>query len=171
MSITPPPPEQTISVPFKAKLFDYNRYRIEFNSVKGILNLANVIVDVVEPPSNYNLPNPLNETIVGVRFATIMSFTNQGGKINSPTWTPSEDISKMDTVDITYYVQEEEKQEHWNEYVLAREPLELLKTKTTLLKILLNKDRSDGHGNPLFHVNHTTTHVVSKYPAPEAGSR
>lgn len=170
-SIDPPPAEQTISVPFKAKLFDYNRYRIEFNDIKGILNLANVVIDVVEPPSNYVLPNPLNETYVGVRFAPIMSFTNQGNKVDSPALEPTENISDLKTVDITPYIQEEEKQEHWNEYVLAREPLELLKTKTTLMKIVLNKDRSDGIGNPLFHVNHTTNHVVSEYSAPEAGRR
>lgn len=165
------PSEQTISVPFKAKSFDYNRYRIEFNDIKGILNLANVVIDVVEPIPNHSLPNPLNETYVGVRFAPIISFTNQGNKIDFPTLEPTDDLSSLKTIDITSYIQEEEKQEHWNEYVLAREPLELLKTKTTLLKILLNKDKSDGSGNPLFHINHTTNHVVSEYSAPEAGHR
>lgn len=170
MTTTPLSPIHAVSVPFNAKIFDYNRYRIRFDDIIGILNLANVVVDVVEPHPDHILPNPLNKT-VDVNFTTILSFTNQGSKINSPILSPKEDISKLNTIDITNYIQEEDKQEHWNEYVLAREPLELLKTKTTLLKILLIEDRSDGIGNPVFHVTHDTSHVVIKYPAPEAGNR
>ena len=170
MASIPPPNNQIISVPFKVKSFDYNRYHINFDGIKGILNLADVVLDVVEPLPSHAPQNPLNETYVGVNFVPAMSFTNQGDKLRSPKLKPTDNVSNLKAVDITSHIQEEDKQEHWNEYVLAREPLELLRTKTTLLKMLLNPDRSDGHGNPLFHVSRATNHVVNKYPTPEAGS-
>lgn len=166
-----PPPEETVSVPFKVKKFDYNRYYIKYDGIKGILNLASIVVDVVEPPPNFKITNPTNETIVGIQLISVVSFTNQGTKIK-PTRPPTqEDVLKGDSIDITGYIIDEEKQEHWNEYVLARSPSEILKTKTTLVRLSLVKDKDDGAGNPLFNVNHNTVHAVFRHPASEAGSR
>ena len=166
-----PLPEKTISVPFMAKKFDYNRYHIKYNDIEGILNLANVVADVVKPPREFSVPNPTNETIVGVRLVPIASFTNQGRKIKPSKQPNADDISTADSVDITNFIRDEDKQEPWNEYALAHDPPKILKTKTTLLRILLVVDRDDGFGNPLFNLNHNTVHVVIDHPASEAGSR
>ena len=164
-----PPPEKTTSVPFIVKRFDFNRYNIRFKSIRGILNLANVVSDVVKPPPGF-FQDPLNDS-VGIRLTTILSFTNQGSK-NKPSAQPvPQDISIKNTIDITSYIQDEERQEPWNEYALAEAPSKILKTKTTLMKLLLFRDRADKAGNPVFNVTYNTAHDVYRHPASEAGSR
>ena len=169
-NIPPLPPQKTISVPFKVKQFDYNRYYIKYKNIKGILNLTDIVIDVVKPPPESNLSDPLNE-IVGIRLVSALSFTNQGHKVSSSAQSQSKNVSTNDVTDITSYILEEEKQEHWNEYVLAESPSKILKTKTTLLKLLLVKDQDDGAGNPVFNATHNTVHAVFPHPASEAGSR
>ena len=169
MSDILPPPEKTISVPFIVKRFDFNRYNIRFEGIRGILNIANVVSDVVKPPPGF-FQDPLSDS-VGIRLTTILSFTNQGSKVKLSTQSQFQDISIDNTIDITHYIQDEERQEPWNEYALAGSPSKILKTKTTLMKLLLLKDRSDESGNPVFNATHNTVHDVYRHPVSEAGNR
>ena len=53
------PADKIESLPFRIKKFDYNRYYIDHPSIKGILNLANIVNNVGKVPDALIPPNQM----------------------------------------------------------------------------------------------------------------
>jgi len=173
MSVTIPP-DKIESLPFRIKKFDYNRYYIDHPTIKGILNVGNIVNNVGKVPDSLIPPDkmPSEGMVVGLSFQAIVSFTNQGDKHTASKELPTpQKVVKMKKQELTSYIVEEENYEPWNQYVLVGEPPKLLKTRTILIKVEWIIDCYNNLGDPYLLVNHNTSHSVSDTDSPESGMR
>ena len=168
------PADKIESLPFRIKKFDYNRYYIDHPSIKGILNLANIVNNVGKVPDALIPPNqiPPEGILVGVSYQPVVTFTNQGEKhTRSDTLPTPQETLKMKRLELTNYIVNEENYEPWNEYVLVGTPPKLMKTRTILSKVEWVIGSYNNLGDPYLLVNHNTTHSISDADTPESGMR
>jgi len=168
------PSKKVEPLPFRIKKFDYNRYYIDHSTIKGILNLGNVVNAVGKVPDSMIPPNqvPPEGIAIGVGYQAIVSFTNQGTKHDpSPELPTPQEITKAEKSELTNYIINENSFEPWNEYVLVGNPPKLMKTKTILMKVEWVVGHYNNLGDPYLWVNHNTSHTISDVDAPESGMR
>lgn len=169
------PADKVESLPFRIKKFDYNRYYIDHPSIKGILNLGNIVNNVGKVDESMIPPNqmPPEGIAVGLGFQAIVSFTNQGEKHTPSSKLPTpQELAKAKKLELTNYIVNEENYEPWNEYVLAgNNPPKLLKTRTILVKVEWVIDCYNNLGDPYLWANHNTSHSISDVDSPESGMR
>ena len=167
------PADRVEQLSFRIKKFDYNRYFIDHSSIKGVLNLGNIVNNVGKVPDNM-IPSeqmPPEGMTVGIGYQPIVSFTNQGEK-HAPTELPSgSELATKGKSELTNYIVNEENYEPWNEYVLSTSPPKLLKTRTILTKVEWIIDVYNSLGDPYLLVSHNTNHSISDVDAPESGMR
>jgi hypothetical protein len=160
---------KTISKRFIPRKIEFSSYEIDYKDMKGQLLILGVLTSVFEVPKNL-LPAglPPQETPVYI-IATqgIVSFVNEGKKYPPGPFLTPEQMQKILKEDITKLVIENA-HEPFNEYLVSGNPPISLMTRTTLVKIELLKDTINIQGDPMFLVNHNTTHNVSI--AKDAGS-
>ena len=168
------PADKVDSLPFRVKKFDYNRYYIDHPSIKGILNLANIVSNVGKVPEDMIPPDqiPPEGIVVGVSYQPIVSFTNQSDKHSPSERLPTpQEIAKAKRIELTNYIVNEENYEPWNEYVLTGNPPKLMKTRTILIKVEWIINCYNNLGDPYLWVNHNTNHSISDVDIPESGMR
>lgn len=153
---------------FRVRKFDYNRYSVHHDLARGIISAGNIVTEVLEPPENSLEIGPMNEPQLAIHTINVMSFINLGKK-NAPN-PHIIDISspEVEKIDITRSIPDEDRQEPYNEYVVAKDPPLILRTKSLLLKVVVCPNLYNEMGDPVLIIKQSHAHSVHKSMAPEA---
>ena len=145
---------------FRVRKFDYNRYSVHHELARGIINFGSIVTDVMEPPNSPTQDGPMDEPPLAVQSTNIMSFVNLGKKNTPSQPVANADLPDTEKIDITGSISDEDRQEPWNEYVLAKDPPLILRTKSTLVKAVVYPNVYNALGDPLLLIKHSDTHSV-----------
>lgn len=162
------------SLLFRVKKFEFNKYKIDHPSVKGFLRVANMpnIILKIKDEKLQNLPPNVNMSINAkflVSYQGIVGFVNFGEKKQSEKPWRTEYINSDIKQDLFGYIDTQQTDEPWNEFVIQGEKPILIRTKTVLTNAFLYPGFYNSMGDPIIHALHNTSISISEESNAEAG--
>lgn len=156
------------SLLYRTKSFEFNRYYIEHSHVRGVLNIANIPVNILSVdagklPSGFVITDD-NRYVVGT--TDIVAFVNKGTKKMPTTTSHAQPRKKVGLLD---YIVKERTDEPWNEYVVQDSHNKLLRIRTILTDVSYYDDEINHLGDPVLETKQAVTIAVTNKPSPESG--
>ena len=157
---------------YRTRKFEFNRYYIEQEFVKGFLKVANIPVDILKIKKDLISPNTFlpNNSNYLIGYNAIVGFVNKGTKKVPTTMPKKQKISdNSKKVDLMNYIIHEQTFEPWNEYVVQDNPPKLLRVRTVMTAAYWDPDYTTSIGDPYINVQHNTNISVSDNESSESG--
>ena len=157
------------SLLYRTKVFEFNRYYIEHSHVRGVLNIANIPVNILSVDTDKLPPGVVipddNRYVVGT--TDIVAFVNKEAKKKpTPPTSYTQPRKKSGLLD---YIVKERTDEPWNEYVVQDSHNKLLRIRTILTDVSYYEDEVNHLGDPVLETKQSVTIAVTNKPSPESG--